>query len=263
MNSYTKTMWVNGQAPAISAENLNHIEEGIKAATDAIIAMDAKDNGKMNVKYVIDGSVDSADQYNTVYVHIISSGFRGLVLFAGYDNYAASGNTPVTQYRFSKNKGFEYRSGIALGGHKYSWDKAWNEDWNAVGNGSGVRIITPEESAGWDDEIPLTFAGELYDIAGWDDKLWVLNQIAATPEGGTNYFWEPLISAYDLDTALEAKMNLAPVNPTAEEINVMSAGQLYGDTVNHKGIIKGGQSFYDTTYIDSMIGDIETLLSQV
>ena len=132
-----------------------------------------------------------------------------------------------------------------------------------VKDGKGVRVITPEESAGWDDEIPLTFAGDLYDIAGWNDKLWVLNQIAAAPEGGTNYFWEPLISAYDFDIALEAKMALAPINPTAKEINAMSAGQLYGDTVNHKGIIKGGQSFYDTTYIDAMIGDIETLLSQV
>lgn len=129
--------------------------------------------------------------------------------------------------------------------------------------GKGVRIITPEESQGWDDEIPLTFAGDLYDIAGWNDKLWVLNQIAATPGGGTNYFWEPIISAYEFDTALEAKMDLAPINPTAEKINAMAAGQFYGDTVNHKGVIKGGQSFYDTTYIDAMIGDIETLLSQV
>lgn len=119
-----------------------------------------------------------------------------------------------------------------------------------IKDGKGVRVITPEESQGWDDEIPLTFAGKLYDIAGWNDKLWVLNQIAAVPAGGTNYFWEPLISAYELDTGLEAKMALAPINPTAAQIAAMSAGQLYSDTVNHKGVVKGGQEFYDTTYID-------------
>lgn len=131
MNSYNKTQWVNGQAPAISAENLNHIEEGIRAATDAIIAMDNKNGGKMNIQHATDSEIDSADQYNTVYAHIVTGvGFKGLVLFAGYDNYAASYATPVTQYRFTKSKGFEYRVGTALGGHQYSWDKAWNEDWN-------------------------------------------------------------------------------------------------------------------------------------
>lgn len=134
MNSYNKTQWVNGQAPAISAENLNHIEEGIRAATDAIIAMDNKNGGKMNIKHATDSEIDTADQYNTVYAHIVTGvGFKGLVLFAGYDNYAASYATPVTQYRFTKSKGFEYRVGTALGGHNYSWDKAWNEDWNQVG----------------------------------------------------------------------------------------------------------------------------------
>ena len=94
-----------------------------------------------------------------------------------------------------------------------------------IKDGSGVRIITPEESAGWDDEIPLTFAGELYDIAGWNDKLWVLNQIAATPGGGTNYFWEPLISAYDFDTALETKENTANKTSAITAANKASTTQ--------------------------------------
>lgn len=49
---------------------------------------------------------------------------------------------------------------------------------------------------------------------------------------------------------LSDKMDLAPINPTAEQIAAMAGGQIYGDTVNHKGIVKGGQEFYDSVYID-------------
>lgn len=37
MNSYIKTNWVNGSAPALSADNLNKIENGIEAVTNAEI----------------------------------------------------------------------------------------------------------------------------------------------------------------------------------------------------------------------------------
>lgn len=59
--------------------------------------------------------------------------------------------------------------------------------------------------------------------------------------------WE-LLGTTDID--LSNYMTLAPLNPTAAQIEVMPYGQLYGDTANHKGNIKGGQSFYDTEYID-------------
>lgn len=59
--------------------------------------------------------------------------------------------------------------------------------------------------------------------------------------------WE-LLGATDID--LSNYMTLAPLNPTAEEIAALPSGQLYGDTTNHKGVIKGGQEFYDTTYVD-------------
>lgn len=62
--------------------------------------------------------------------------------------------------------------------------------------------------------------------------------------------WE-LLGTTDID--LSSYMTLAPLNPTAEQIAAMSAGQLYGDTVNHKGTIKGGQEFYDTGYIDNAL----------
>lgn len=54
----------------------------------------------------------------------------------------------------------------------------------------------------------------------------------------------------ETNTLLADKMGLAPLNPTAQEIEAMPSGQLYGDNANHKSIIKGGQSFYDTVYID-------------
>lgn len=54
----------------------------------------------------------------------------------------------------------------------------------------------------------------------------------------------------EIDAKIAAKMDLAPLNPTAEQIAALPSGQLYGDNANHKSIIKGGQSFYDTVYID-------------
>ncbi len=34
--NYTKATWVNGAPPALSAENINHMDDGIKQACDAI-----------------------------------------------------------------------------------------------------------------------------------------------------------------------------------------------------------------------------------
>lgn len=48
---------------------------------------------------------------------------------------------------------------------------------------------------------------------------------------------------------VSAKMDLAPINPTSEQIAAMASGQLYGDTANHEVTIKGGQSLYDKEYI--------------
>lgn len=40
MDSYNKTVWVNGSNPPINAENLNHIESGIETVTNAAIDTD-------------------------------------------------------------------------------------------------------------------------------------------------------------------------------------------------------------------------------
>lgn len=63
MNEYQKTQWVNGQAPALSAENLNHIEEGIKAVTDEVISLEEKSSNKWkDKKYLSHG--DSITWYD-------------------------------------------------------------------------------------------------------------------------------------------------------------------------------------------------------
>lgn len=38
LEEYIPTEWVNGVAPAINAENLNHIEQGIKNITSSVIS---------------------------------------------------------------------------------------------------------------------------------------------------------------------------------------------------------------------------------
>jgi hypothetical protein len=41
MNKYTKTTYVNDSSPYLSAENLNHSEDGIEAVTDGLIDLQA------------------------------------------------------------------------------------------------------------------------------------------------------------------------------------------------------------------------------
>jgi len=55
MNSYIKTNWVNGGEPAITAENLNNIENGIEAATEGVTAVE---QGKADISHT--HPVDSA-----------------------------------------------------------------------------------------------------------------------------------------------------------------------------------------------------------
>ena len=64
--AYTKTVWVNNQAPAINADNLNKIEEGIfnnDAAitnTNSTVANLTTEVGKKTVSYAIQVTLTSA-----------------------------------------------------------------------------------------------------------------------------------------------------------------------------------------------------------
>ena len=68
------------------------------------------------------------------------------------------------------------------------------------------------------------------------------------------YVWREEGDSGDIST----KMDLAPINPTDEQLAAMSVGQLYGDTVNHKGIVKGGQEFYDAGFVDAALKKKQT-----
>lgn len=116
-------------------------------------------------------------------------------------------------------------------------------------DGRDVTVITAEEfpeSLDWNGTIPTTFAGktgEVGEIALYYDyaSLWYLAEA-----DGASYEWERIPMKSET-------MLLAKTNPTSEQIAAMSTGQFYSDTTNKKGIIKGVQDFYDTTYIDSSL----------
>ena len=70
MNGYTKTTWVDNSVPAINAENLNHIEQGIKDVTDEVI------NGILHVvdvPYTAENNADSCTTPNTLYYVWVAS----------------------------------------------------------------------------------------------------------------------------------------------------------------------------------------------
>ena len=93
----------------------------------------------------------------------------------------------------------------------------------------------------------------------------------------TNYYeWNIETQSWDdwnIGSLVDDRMLLCPINPTEEEIAIFPTGQIYSDTNNNKGIIKNSQEFYDTAYINenfytksdinSILGDIESLLSEV
>jgi len=98
MNGYTKTAWIDNSTPAINAENLNHIEQGIKDVTDEVI------NGTLHivdVPYTAENNADSCTDANTIYRVYVNSG----VVTTGYLLLICSapiGNT-IAQYGFSKD----------------------------------------------------------------------------------------------------------------------------------------------------------------
>lgn len=70
MNGYVKTTWVDNSTPAINAENLNHIEQGIKDVTDEVI------NGTLHVvdvPYTAENNADNCTTPNTLYYVWVAS----------------------------------------------------------------------------------------------------------------------------------------------------------------------------------------------
>ena len=253
MNSYNKTEWKNGQAPALSAENLNKIEDGIEAITNEVIRSVQNVQLSGSASYP---NVDSAIENDIVY-RVFAQGNGspcGWLRFCGSKNYV--GGVGVAQIRMDMSGKIYIRKGAANGG-TVTWPQTWDAFEPGGGASNAVLEITEEtvpESVNWDDRIPITFSGNGYKLAFYCGELWALYSANEDPQtGDINYEWLKLVSEIEYDdikSRISGKMSFAPLNPTAEQIAALPAGQLYSDTVNHKGVIKGGQSFYSTEYIN-------------
>ena len=61
MDSYNKTVWVNGANPPINAENLNHIESGIEAVNQAVTAAEGRITTSESKIGTLEGQYQSVD----------------------------------------------------------------------------------------------------------------------------------------------------------------------------------------------------------
>lgn len=111
------------------------------------VIYDFVDGNFERYKIISDDEVDTANDSNTIYTHVVQSGFKGLVFFVGYNNYG--GSETVKQYRLCKDGRFEYRTGTVVvpttTPNIYTWDKTYNENWNPIGSADNIQdsaIIT-------------------------------------------------------------------------------------------------------------------------
>lgn len=157
-----------------------------------------------------------------------------------------------------------------------------------------LSLLTIVPNSSDDDRNPIPLSPELCDI---ESRAFItLDSIAQRdklitefmPNGRivrvndsvnhtSNYYeWNVETQSWDdwnIGSLVDGYMQLSPSNPTDDEIESFPTGQLYSDTTNHKGNIKGIQEFYDTEYVDehfytkadinNILGDIESLLSEV
>lgn len=79
--AYSKTNWVNGQAPALSAENLNKMEEGIY-------------NNSVSVDYLLDEDTILVDKFTTT-SHTFAAGSTWWVYSEDYHAPTHAGYTAV------------------------------------------------------------------------------------------------------------------------------------------------------------------------
>lgn len=157
-----------------------------------------------------------------------------------------------------------------------------------------LSLLTIVPNSSDDDRNPIPLSPELRDIESrafitldsivQRDKLITefmpngrIVRVNDSVNHTSNYYeWNVETQSWDdwhLDGVIDDYMLLSHLNPTDDEIESFPTGQLYSDTTNHKGVIKGIQEFYDSEYINehfytkadinSILGDIESLLSEV
>lgn len=245
MNSYNKTEWKNGQAPALSAENLNKIEDGLEAVTNEVI------KSVQNVQ--LSGSdpyqnVNSAIENNVVYRVFYSgnSSPLGWLWFCGSKNYVDVG---VAQFRIDMNGKIYRRAGTANGG-TVTWTSTWDAFEPGGGASNAVLEITEETfpaSAQWAaGEIPDDFSGNGYILALWKEELYYLSGITEYEQdpGVLHYYWNRLANSFELDDKENTSNKVTSISASASNTQYPSALAV-------------------KNYVDSVLGDIETRLSEV
>lgn len=99
MDNYVETAWVDDDIPALDAENLNHIEAGIKAVTDAVIAMHNAGISPENIAATIVNAVKLPNGSNDELVKVNSSGsFARAGTFVSNDQTKIINNSSVEKY---------------------------------------------------------------------------------------------------------------------------------------------------------------------
>lgn len=226
------------------AQRFNELDESVDSLNNAINAMDSDQNGKVNIKAVVDDAIDTADEYNTIYLHRIGSNYRGLVFFSGYSNYAAG--VSVTQFRLTRDQGFQYRTGISQGSHQYTWDKTYSEQWTPIADD---KVDKSTLIAG------LSLEGDI--------------SVSALAEALADALFEALYLEDYAALADESK-------PGVIDLKQVKKGQYYYS--EERGVIgiKTSEATdissetaptyieaYTTDKIDDMLGDVESLLAQI
>lgn len=281
MNSYNKTVWINGQAPALSAENLNNIENGLEAVTNEVI------NSVQNVQ--LSGStqypnVNSAIENNVSYRVFAQGGGspRGWLWFCGSKNYV---DVEVSQIRMDREGKLYRRVGTANGG-TVTWGSAWEAFEPGGGASNAVLEITEETfpaSAQWyAGEIPDDFSGNGYILVLWKEELYYLSEITEYEQdpGVLHYYWNRLAYSFDLDgiTQLISRKADASSVPTKTSDLTNDSGfltqhqDISGKENTSNKVTSISASASNTqypsalavkNYVDSVLGDIETRLSEV
>lgn len=149
------------QSPAFDAlaEALSKVEAvtagGSVATLDSVIQhggthpvvsgliYDFVDGNYAHYKAISGNEADTANNSRTIYVHSAGGGFKGLIFFTGYNNYA--GAATVKQFRLCKDGKLEYRTGTVVTPtttpNTYTWDKAYDADWNPIGSTQNIQDL--------------------------------------------------------------------------------------------------------------------------
>lgn len=99
MDNYVETAWVDDDIPALDAENLNHIEAGIKAVTDAVIAMHNAGISPENIAATIVNAAKLPNGSNDELVKVDSSGsFARAGTFVSNDQAKIINSSSVEKY---------------------------------------------------------------------------------------------------------------------------------------------------------------------